>query len=147
VFYSGQGSETALPHDQNLSSSLSEKSIPDRESYSTCEYTGKLWFLTNTGVRFKETVRIRDLSKCGSYSSVECVTQYKAGKEWVDCSKVTCSFSMPDQSTRNRDGVFMDVVTDLLVTIPLPGVKSFMRTKINDTYTHAAKAFFDQKHL
>lgn len=95
-----------------------EDSTPSSSQKNTVvEYIGKLWFLKQTGLRFRETIEIKSMSP--SYSSVECTTSFQSrgaadkGKHkrkkgssstsslleqnqeshWVDCSKVTCTFT------------------------------------------------------
>ena len=89
---------------------------------NTCEYTGKLWFMRRSGIQFRETVRIctedrgssSTMSSSLSSSSVECLTKYKHKNEWVDCSKVICTFAIPPPPSTEEE----DDGTTLSNTIP-----------------------------
>ncbi len=92
------------------------------------EYTGRLWFMKKKnqdkkdeegGIRFQESVRIQNVSKCGTTSTVECITKYKKKNgthtkrkgvgedndnddgQWIDCSKVVCTFTSPNYDSHN----------------------------------------------
>lgn len=107
---------------------------------SVVEYTGKLWFMNKRGVKFQESVKINNLSKCGKYSTVECMTKYKSKNKWVDCSRVICSF----QESDNNQGLEMKVGSEILVTLPLFGVGGAIKKQISKTFQVATDSFFQQ---
>ena len=114
---------------------------------TTCEYTGILWFLSKTGIRFRETVRILNICNTRKSSSVECITQYKSGSNWIECSKVICTFTRPRSSGRSKvKRIEMRVATELLARIPLPGLAGkAIKNNINFAFQKAAIEFFRQK--
>jgi len=105
---------------------------------STAEYTGNLWFLSNKGVRFRETVRIENISRDGKSATVECITKYRRKGQWHECSKVACKLTAVDE------GINMETESEVLVSIPLPGLAGkAIRSKILLAFESAAEAFFD----
>ena len=107
---------------------------------TTTEYTGNLWFMRNKGIRFRETVRISEISRDGKTATVECITKYRAKGRWHDCSKVTCKLSAADR------GINMVTDSEVLVSLPLPGLAGkAVRSKISSAFESAAEAFFDVK--
>ena len=104
---------------------------------TTTEYTGNLWFMRNKGIRFRETVRVSDISRDGKTATVECITKYRTKGRWHDCSKVTCTLS-----AANR-GINMVTDSEVLVRLPLPGLAGkAVRSKISLAFESAAQAFF-----
>lgn len=107
---------------------------------TTTEYTGNLWFMRNKGIRFRETVRVSDISRDGKTATVECITKYRTKGRWHDCSKVTCTLSAADR------GINMVTDSEVLVSLPLPGLAGkAVRSKISSAFESAAEAFFDVK--
>eukprot|EP00563_Minutocellus_polymorphus_P019914 CAMPEP_0197716192 /NCGR_PEP_ID=MMETSP1434-20131217/1167_1 /TAXON_ID=265543 /ORGANISM="Minutocellus polymorphus, Strain CCMP3303" /LENGTH=292 /DNA_ID=CAMNT_0043300513 /DNA_START=153 /DNA_END=1028 /DNA_ORIENTATION=- len=105
---------------------------------TTTEYTGNLWFMRNKGIRFRETVRVSDISSDGKSATVECITKYRTRSGWNDCSKVTCTLSAVDR------GITMVTDSKLLVNLPLPGLAGkAVRSKISAAFESAAEDFFD----
>lgn len=104
---------------------------------SVVEYTGILWFLSKRKVQFQESVRITNLSKCGK-STIECITRYKKKDNWVDCSRVLCSFQEKD----NNQGLQMEIGSEILVRLPLLGVGGALNKKISVTFENATNSFF-----
>lgn len=109
-------------------------------SYSTtCEYTGNLWFLPrNSGIRFRETVRVCHLSPRSS--RVQCDTQYCKNGRWVECCSVVCNFSS-DLNPPSTEGIALGMIirSTLLVRIPLPGVAGrVVQKKIASSFKSAA---------
>jgi len=107
-----------------------------RSRRSTCctEYTGHLWFLRNRGIRFMETLRISKISKDGSCATIECITKYRQGGRWVDCSKVTCRLLAVERG--------IDIVADSIVLVRLPLAGKAVRSKIASSFESAVSAFF-----
>ena len=104
---------------------------------TTTEYTGNLWFMRNKGIRFRETVSVSAVSSDGKYATVECLTKYRTGGKWHDCSKVTCKLSAVDR------GINMVTDSEVLVKVPLPGLAGkAVRSKITAAFESAAEAFF-----
>lgn len=128
---------------------------PHPHAQHIVEYTGRLWFLRKTPVRFQEIVRLVDVSSssCGTHSTatVECVTKYKLRarsnkSNWIDCSRVLCTF-VSNKGGRNNnrgsgaDAFEMNVESELLVGVPLMGIRKKITRQISDTFEDAAKAF------
>jgi len=107
---------------------------------SVVEYTGRLWFMNKRGVQFQESVRIKKLSNCGSYSTIECMTRYKRKDRWVDCSRVLCSFQ---PNTKGR-GLKMKIGSEILIGLPLFGIGSTVKKQILKTFQIATDSFFHQ---
>lgn len=120
--------------------------VVDPLSYaSTCEYTGNLWFLPgNRGIRFRETVRVKNLSPRSS--RVQCDTQYRKSGRWVECCTVTCTLSSSSEKrSKAGHGVDMTVSSKLLVSIPLPGAAGrVVRNKIVSSFESAAIRLFER---
>ena len=123
------------------------------------EYTGRLWFLRKTPVRFQECVRFLDVSSCGTHSSVECITKYRTGSksDWIDCSKVVCTVSKKStkQSSSGKmgsrdiynvecDEFELCVDSELLVKLPLFGIRKKVTNHISDTFENAVKTFLEK---
>lgn len=120
----------------------SNDSTHDMDVATSCEYSGKLWFMPKT-LRFLETVKVADVSSCGKRSIVECITKFKRGKKWVDCSRITCTFlDGANVADTNPIGVEMDVTCDILV--PISFLKSRMREIVRETYKNAAEAYYEE---
>eukprot|EP00978_Attheya_sp_CCMP212_P002357 scaffold4850_cov50-Attheya_sp.AAC.8 len=109
---------------------------------TACEYTGTLWFLGSRGVKFRETVRVVDVSKDGTSALVECDTAYRRGESWIDCSRVTCQLM---SSSSSYIDVIMQVDSQVLVKIPLPGPAGrAVRKKIGSVFELAATSFLQK---
>uniref|UniRef100_A0A7S2XRR8 Uncharacterized protein n=1 Tax=Attheya septentrionalis TaxID=420275 RepID=A0A7S2XRR8_9STRA len=109
---------------------------------TACEYTGTLWFLGSRGVKFRETVRVVDVSKDGTSALVECDTAYRRGESWIDCSRVTCQLM---SSSSSYIDVKMQVDSQVLVKIPLPGPAGrALRKKIGSVFELAAMSFLQK---
>ena len=105
---------------------------------TTTEYTGNLWFMRSKGIRFRETVRVSEISSDGKTAIVECTTKYRTNGRWHDCSKVVCTLTAVDQ------GINMATDSEVLVSLPLPGLAGkAVRTKISAAFESAAQAFFN----
>ena len=116
---------------------------------SVVEYTGRLWFMNKRGVQFQESVKINNLSECGKYSTIECVTKYKRKNKWVDCSRVMCSFLKSNEHDHDGDGnndddegLKMKVVSEILVQLPLLGAGRAVKKHITKTFEAATDSFF-----
>ena len=113
------------------------------------EYTGRLWFLRKTPIRFQEVIAINDISPCGTLSSVECMTKYKTGPtaNWVDCSRVSCLITHSNKETQEGEAptLKLTVSTDVLVRLPLFGIREKISRDIRDTFENAANAFLAKK--
>lgn len=123
-------------------SSLNSIGNNNHAQASVVEYTGKLWLLNKSKVRFQERVEIDEISPCGKYSTIHCITRYKTGHQnadWADCAKVSCRVEIPDHDNEVFDIV---VQSDLLVKLPLFGLGKSVRRKISDTFENAAVDFF-----
>ncbi len=138
------------------------------------EYTGRLWFLRKTPVRFQEIVRLVGVSSCGMNSTVECITKYRATKksEWVDCARVLCKFSrkrnneasekstntsehrglggiisyvggklLDDAQQDGDDLLGMEIQSELLVGLPLFGIRGKITEQISKTFEEAANNY------
>ena len=145
---------------------------PDRHPHMVqehiVEYTGRLWFLRKTPVRFQEVVRLKEISPCGTRSSVECITKYKTTRSksasvgaskansdsnsnsgWHDCSRVICTFSSTGSNDGNKSGsdamkdYAMSVSSELLVGLPLFGIRKKVTKHISDTFESAARVFLE----
>ena len=105
---------------------------------TTTEYTGNLWFMRNKGIRFRETIRVSEISRDGISATVECITKYRTKGQWHDCSKVVCTMSAADQ------GINIVTNSEVLVSLPLPGLAGkAVRSKIASAFNSAAQAFFE----
>lgn len=109
---------------------------------SVVEYTGKLWFLRKSKIRFKEVMKISEISACGKFSENECLTLYRTNQEsdWVECSKVFCTFSH-----NNENDCQMDVRSTLMLKMPLFGLGVTIQEKINNTFVEAVNNFLSQR--
>jgi len=126
----------------------------ERDSMSTpfhvVEYTGRLWFLRKTPIRFQEVITINDISPCGTLSMLECITKYRTGPNanWVDCSRVVCSISGPGPDDQSQKGIApnlnLAVSTDLLVRLPLFGMREKVSRYISETFETAAYDFLSK---
>jgi hypothetical protein len=128
----------------------------EKEPYSgstpihVVEYTGRLWFLRNTPIRFQEVITINEISPCGKISMLECITKYKTGPKanWVDCSRVVCSISGPGGHSQKgfatNLNLSMAVSTDLLVRLPLFGMREKVSRYISETFETAANEFLSK---
>jgi len=126
----------------------------EKEPYSgstpihVVEYTGRLWFLRNTPIRFQEVITINKISPCGTISMLECITKYKTGPKanWVDCSRVLCSISGPGGQSQKgiATNLSMAVSTDLLVRLPLFGMREKVSRYISETFETAANEFLSK---
>ena len=103
---------------------------------SIVEYTGRLWFMRERGIQFQERVRIKNLSEHGS--TIECITKYKRKNEWVDCSRVLCSFQVNNDSQRLK----MKVGSEILMRLPLLGAGGAVKRQISKSFEAAAESFF-----
>lgn len=105
---------------------------------SAVEYSGKLWFLRQSRVKFQEKLKIAKISHCGRSFTLECVTKYKTAKssEWIDCAIVSCNI-VDDKS----EGVQLNVRSDLLIKIPLLGLGGSIRNVISGTFETAVNSF------
>ena len=130
--------------------------IQPLEIMTSCQYNGILWFLPQT-VKFKESIRITEISSCGQCATLECLTQYHNRKHgWVDCSKVTCTFQPPPPSQpkdcpllNKRSKLFeridMKVSSEVLVKLPMVGLANkAIQRKIGKTFEVAAGTYLDQ---
>ena len=121
------------------------------------EYTGRLWFLRKTPIRFQEAIALKEISSCGKYSSLQCITKYKTGSKgnWVDCSRVTCSFSPKDHNARYKEDSLnscnssrsfdLNISSEVLVNVPLFGIGKKVTSFISDTFENAVTAFLDKE--
>ena len=129
--------------------------IQPLEIMTSCQYTGILWFLPKT-VRFQESIHIAEISPCGQCTTLECLTQYQTRKqEWVDCSKVTCTFqptvlpsrpgSVSEKETTPFVNMEMKVSSEILVKIPMVGIANkAIQRKIRKTFEIAAGSYLNQ---
>lgn len=128
-------------------------------SHHVVEYTGRLWFLRKSPIRFQECVRFLDASSCGTHSSVECITKYKTGSksDWIHCSRVICTVSKKStkQSSSGKmssphiynpgcDEFELCVESELLVRLPLFGIRKKVTNHISDTFENAVKTFLEK---
>lgn len=108
------------------------------DHYHIVEYTGRLWFLRKTPIRFQESVRFVGVSSGGA--TIECITKYKKSQscEWIDCSRLLCTFS----STINENSdLEMNMKSELLVALPFLPFRNKITYKICDTFGNAVQAF------
>lgn len=119
-------------------------SADNNESHS-CEYTGTLWFGSQKGIRFRETMRILEAYEDNDNSSgdadratVECLTRYHNGKSWKDCARVLCSLNR----LQGSDALQVEVGSELLMDLWVPGVAGAACKKISRTFEDAAGMFF-----
>ena len=137
----------------DLENDILIEKVQPLEIMTSCQYIGILWFLPKT-VRFQESIRIVDISPCGQCTTLECLTQYQTRKEeWVDCSKVTCTFQPPvsthqsDQVLQKGsslvDNVEMKVSSEILVKIPMGIANKAIKRKIGKTFETAAGAYLN----
>lgn len=114
---------------------------------SVVEYTGRLWFMkskqnSNNGIQFQESVRIHNLSDCGKYSTIECLTKYKSKDKWVDCSRVICTFQSNDESQEGGSRLVMKMGSEILIQLPLFGIGGAVKKQILKTFQKAADSYF-----
>lgn len=117
------------------------------------EYLGRLWFLPETGIRFRETIRILSVSTDGQSSTVECITQYQRGSRWIDCSRIICTFSSASLASvgsekmapEKKADVKMELECELLVWLPMPNaVSKQVASKIRSVFETVALDFFKE---
>jgi len=117
----------------------------ENDSHS-CEYTGTLWFGSQKGIRFRETMRILE-NDDENKATVECFTRYHNGKSWVDCARVLCSLNqIQGVSDVDDNGALLqvEVGSELLMDLWVPGVAGAACKKISRTFEDAASAFFQR---
>ena len=130
-----ENGESKVDCKQDVNVAASNASLSES---TTTEYTGNLWFMRNKGIRFRETVRVSEISRDGESATVECITKYRTKGRWHDCSKVVCTLSAADE------GINMVTNSEVLVSLPLPGLAGkAVRSKISSAFESAAQAFFD----
>lgn len=147
-----------LPN-ESIHSSSKQHTITTCTSHETVsEYNARLWFLpASKGViRFRETIRVLEISHDGQSSTVECLSQYHNGSEWVDCSKLVCKFSSVGSKFENGEQqeisskdeeskVRMALDSELLVWLPLPKAASrAVGKKISSVFESVALGFFEE---
>jgi len=148
-------SHDCLPKSINESIHPSKYTCTSHETVS--EYIGRLWFLpaSKGAIRFRETIRVLAMSSDGQSSTVECISQYHNGSEWIDCSKLVCKFSsVPLDSVGNGEEqesgdqeakVRMSLDSEILVWLPLPKVASrAVGKKISSVFESVALDFFEE---
>lgn len=146
VTYYSSIKPSSLNHFDNIDAVVRMRSsfpMEEDSKESSCEYTGRLWFMLNKGIRFREIVRVKSISTDGSSATIECHTQMMNGSgendSWKNCSKVSCQVT---SSEKNPDVVGLICQSELLVPIPLPGfAKRSIRQKIESTFISAATTF------
>lgn len=111
---------------------------------SVVEYTGRLWFMNRQGIQFQESIKIGEVSKCGTFSTIECVTKYKSKSQWIDCSKVFCTFVAKSKNNRDAGELDMKVRSELLIPIPLLGIGGSVRKQITKSFQAATQSYFQR---
>lgn len=113
---------------------------------SIVEYTGRLWFLRKTPIRFQENIIFGGSSKCGRESYVQCISKYKTNSKssWIDCSRVNCSFREIEDD-EGRIKLELDVTSDILIQIPLFGMRKKIASHIGSTFEKAVQSFLEKR--
>lgn len=113
---------------------------------SIVEYTGRLWFLRKTPIRFQEHIIFSGSSKCGRESSIQCISKYKTNSKspWIDCSRVNCSFREVEDGEGSIK-LALDVTSDVLIKIPLFGMRKKIASHISNTFEKAAHSFLEKR--
>lgn len=127
-------------------------SVKDHSSF--CEYTGKLWFLRASGTKFRESMIVKDVDMQTHHATIECNSDYFSGKKWVECSKVVVNVDFGPSynpgaigNNNNREGLIkLNIKSDLLVRIPVPGVTGKVNKMISSTFKDALTSFFKSHH-
>lgn len=111
------------------------------------EYTGKLWFLRKTPLQFQESIRIKQISSCGNFSCVECVTKLKYGahSEWTPCCTVLCNLSQTGFDLDGKPMLNVKVSSNVLLQLPLLGARKTISKQICHVFTKAAHSFLLKK--
>lgn len=133
---------------------LSEDDANDDVVVTSCEYTGKLWFLRKAGLRFRETVTVVAATGEGDDGVAivaRCDSELRKNGKWIKCSSTTCTVGNDptrDDAKENEDGgAFAFVVkSELSVKLPLRGVSSAVVKKINVTFQKAIKMFLEKQY-
>mmetsp|Transcript_12958 Transcript_12958/g.24351 ORF Transcript_12958/g.24351 Transcript_12958/m.24351 type:complete len:241 (+) Transcript_12958:298-1020(+) len=120
---------------------------PRKNPTHAVEYTGRLWFLRKTPLQFQETIRIKQISSCGTFSYVECVTKFKYGKnsDWTPCCTVVCKLSHTGFDPDGKPMLHVKVSSDMLLQLPLFGTRNTITKKICNVFTKAAHSFLSKK--
>lgn len=141
---------TYIPCSQPTSEWRIPNPCPKHETVA--EYTGQLWFLNKSGIRFRETIKIVSISPDGKSSALECNTEYHNGSKWVGCSKIICEFTSHTndnssgslQKNKNEIGLKMSLDCELLVWLPLPNAATKgVRNKISSVFENVALQFLN----
>ena len=149
---------TVTDEDKHISYSQSTSDwripIPRPKHETVAEYTGELWFLNKSDIRFRETIKIIAISPDGNTSILECHTEYHNGSQWVSCAKIVCEFTSHTKDdgsnslemNTNGMGVKMSLDCELLVWLPLPKrIKKGVQNKISSVFENVALEFFNAK--
>lgn len=153
----------------NYEQKVNEVECENQPSPSTCfstvcEYTaGNVWFLPQTGVKFREKMAIKQVSTENHQAIVECEADFFNGKKWVNCAKTTCeinSKSLPkeylnvnfqhghqklgDDFSDNPFEVQLDVKTNLMIRLPVIAGK--VSKMINSTFQDAVSSYVRNHH-
>ena len=124
-----------------------DASLADHDTRtSIVEYTGRLWFLRKTPIRFQEHIIFSGSSKCERESSIQCISKYKTNSKssWIDCSRVNCSF----REIEDDEGMIkleLDVTSDVLIQIPLFGMRKKIASHIGNTFEKAVQSFLEKR--
>merc|ERR1712232_528023 len=118
-------------------------------------YTGTLWFLAKSGIKFRETMVIKNISSDEHKAVVECNADYYNGKKWIRCATTTCSIRSQESEVvkltsfghtgpRNSFDFELDIKTKILMR--LPGISGQIAKKINSTFQDAVATFISNHH-
>jgi hypothetical protein len=111
------------------------------------EYTGRLWFLRKTPLQFQEAIRVKQISSCGTSSSIECVTKFKYGphSDWIPCCVIVCNLSQKGFDSDGKPKIHVKVSSNLLLRLPLLGTRQTISKQICHVFTKAAYSFLSRK--
>lgn len=117
-----------------------------------CEYTGKVWFVKLSGIRFREVVQVLDVKHDDddSRSSVtlQCTSSFdRKGKgNFVPCARVMCKIGAVMAQNGDVDVRIMECSGELLNMKLLPGKKQIVSV-ITSIFRDAMDTYMDEFKL
>jgi len=136
---------SAVAHHPQLLPSGGDQSVIKRQEgtscdfSSSCEYTGKLWYISKQGIKFRETLRVHPTA-----AQVTCMTEVLYRKQWKACAQVDCLVEV------STEGSPQLTTTSQVLMIPkmVPKtIQTALKQMIASTFETAALAFLQNQRL
>jgi hypothetical protein len=109
---------------------------------TSCEYTGKLWYISKKGIKFRETIKVHPFSDQATDVQVDCITEVHYRKKWRACATVECIVRVSD------DGEPLLLTSSHVLMMPklVPKtIQAALKQKIASTFETAAAAFLNEQ--